>query len=92
MSEKLLKLFLDDLKSIRIVCRNCGSAIEIPIDKLHHASAVVCPGCPPTEKTLLRSAKSDNLARLAAALTELKMSKDFNVEFVVPESDSAAQS
>jgi hypothetical protein len=87
MSEKLLKLLLSDLTSIRIVCRKCGAAVEVPIDRLGNAGDVYCPGCPRDEKTVLRYAKRDDLINLAAAITQLKQAKDVEIEFVVPEKE-----
>jgi hypothetical protein len=85
MSEKLLKLLLSDLNTIRIVCRKCGAAVEVPIDRLGNAGDVFCPGCPSNGKTVLRSASGDDLGNLAAAIIRLKQVKDVEIEFVVPE-------
>ena len=87
MSEKIVKLLLDDLKFVRIVCRKCGSAVELPIDKLQNATAAYCPGCPPPNKTLLRSSAADPLAGLASILIDLKQNKDIDIEFVVTETE-----
>jgi hypothetical protein len=85
MSEKLLKLLLSDLNTIRIVCRHCGAAMEVPVERLGNAGDVFCPGCPVDKKTVLRSARGDDLAALAAAIVRLKQAKDVEIEFVVPE-------
>jgi uncharacterized Zn finger protein (UPF0148 family) len=87
MSEKLLKLLLSDLDRIRIVCRHCGAAVEVPIDRLGNTGDVFCPGCPTDRKTVLRPARGDDLANLAAAINRLKQAKDVEIEFVVPEKE-----
>jgi hypothetical protein len=86
-TEKLLKLLLSDLETIRIVCRQCKAAVEVPIDRLSNAADILCPGCPPTGKTVLRPAKGSDLANLAAAIIRLKQAKDVEIEFVVPEKE-----
>jgi hypothetical protein len=100
MSEKVLKLLLSELEKLRIVCRKCGAAMEIPIDRLGNAGEVFCPGCPsgqptssnPTGKTVLRSAKGDELLNLATAIMKLKQAKDVEIEFVVPEKEDKPSS
>ena len=92
MSEKLLKLLLSDLRTIRIVCRKCGAAVEIPIDCIGNTGEVFCPGCPTDKKTVLRYAKRDDLVNLAAAIIGLKQAKDVEIEFVVPEKEDKPSS
>jgi hypothetical protein len=76
------KLLLSDLQNLRVVCRKCGAAVEIPIDKINNVVDLCCPGCPKDSKTALIWAKSEDLSTLANALMRLKQAKDVEIEFV----------
>jgi rRNA maturation protein Nop10 len=47
MSERILRILLEELKTLRLVCRSCGDAVELAIDKLDTPLTrdAYCPGC-----------------------------------------------
>jgi hypothetical protein len=51
MSEKMFKFLLDELKVIRIICKNCKTCFEFPLDNLDKAFYAAtyknwaCPHC-----------------------------------------------
>lgn len=46
MSEEILKVFLDDLKTIRVVCQQCGVTIEVDVQSLKKTLGTnKCPAC-----------------------------------------------
>jgi hypothetical protein len=77
-----LKIFLSDIKIIRIVCA-CGGAVEIPTDKL---SAMNSPQCPICTKAFIASrsdGKQDPLLTFAKGITGLPQADDrYHVEFI----------
>lgn len=92
MSEKLLRILIDDLDLIRIVCSKCGSALEMPISKLDCKGSIQNLACPAACGTVYRIAQtyqSDALAKLADAVGTLKQVKwdgqlGGRIEFVLP--------
>lgn len=46
MSEEILRVFLDDLKTIRIACQHCGVVIEVDVKALKKTIGKnECPAC-----------------------------------------------
>jgi hypothetical protein len=71
MSEKFLRIFLDELETIRIVCQNgkCGAVIELKTSNLGKLTNFInCPLC----RTSIRGT-DNHLAALASALDGLKL-------------------
>jgi hypothetical protein len=93
MSEKVLKLLVQELKRIRIVCVKCSTAIEISIDQLKDGGRISCPICAstgPRGEYWLRSRlhHDDGYYYLAKGLEELSRDSHVRIEFVLPEAES----
>jgi hypothetical protein len=86
MSEKFLRIFLDELETIRIVCRNenCGAVIELKTSNLGKLmNSINCPLC----RTTIQGA-DNHFAALASALEGLKLMGDKAcIQFVIPAKD-----
>lgn len=83
MSEKILRIFLDELDTVRIVCQhaNCGGIIEYPLERLRAKFQNVneCPLCKEDF-----GGRGSPLYALAEAIENLKfVSKRVKVEFVL---------
>jgi hypothetical protein len=90
MSEAMFKIGLVELKKVRLVCRQCGTAVEYPVEKVERmGDKRSCPGC---NNDLRGSGKDqdDPLSRLGAALRELKADRRLEVELVLPLPTGAA--
>jgi hypothetical protein len=91
MSEKLLRFLLDELNVIRLVCRACGAAVELPIAKLAASQRVIpCPVCngKTGQAPILRDGRAnqeDAFSRLANAIQDIRQMKNVDVQFVLPE-------
>ena len=86
MSETILKVLIDELKVIRLVCKKCAAALEMPLGKLDgngNIQSLACPACG-TGYRLSKDYRSDALAKLADAVQELAKSSDCQIEFVLP--------
>lgn len=95
MSETLLKILIDELCTLRIVCDRCGTVLELPIDKLDGGGQVMdlfCPcKCGPAYR-IPSTHRSDAFAKLADAVRELKhlgQSHGCKIEFIFPEKPAA---
>jgi hypothetical protein len=94
MSETVLKILLNELKTLRIVCK-CKTAIEISVPSLVREKgkerAMICPGCG-IELRVGRADPNhgplaDGLDCLADAWTKLAQMPNVEVQFVVPAKD-----
>ena len=98
MSEKLLKILLSELNTVRLVCQGkrqdgapCGATIEMPLDRLDSAFAMRCAcqfcGTPFAVSSPDGTAKSP-FPELVAAFRNLNaISRNVRVEFVLPDKD-----
>ena len=88
MSETVLKILIDELGLIRIICEKCGATIELPIERLGRNNAIqslACPaGCAGPYR-LPQSHQSDPLATFADAVQALKMAKGCRIELILPQ-------
>ncbi len=66
MSKHLLSLMIDELKTVRIICRNgtCNCITEVPTLLLESATQLQCPAC----HRSLRDGPDDPLAMLGQAI------------------------
>ena len=88
MNETVLKILLEELKMVRLVCKVCGTVTEIAVKELSLERYLFrCPGCPNAVFQDVDK-KIDSLARLENAFRELaKQNAVFGVEFVIRQSD-----
>jgi hypothetical protein len=78
--EKLLKIPVTEISVVRVECKNCGGAADIPLDRLQHAT-LRCPSC----GTENRRANVDEAFRhLAVWLQHLQKIQEIRVQFLVP--------
>jgi hypothetical protein len=92
MSEKLLRFFLEELETVRLVCTgaNCKGVIELPTKELMASrGGYSCPCCRAPFNTLISEVKStEPLVMLANAIAALEtQSARFRVQFVLKEND-----
>jgi hypothetical protein len=72
MGEEPRKLSMADLESVRVICRTCETALEVPIAKVANTQPnVKCPTCPENSATVL-IAENDQLRALAKAIVALQ--------------------
>jgi hypothetical protein len=90
MGEHLLRVFLDELATVRIRCKKCGAAVELPIEKLGTIDDELCPGKCGTilgralPVTSIRGSPSGKLAAFARAVADLQAMGDlFTIEFPI---------
>jgi hypothetical protein len=90
MSEHLIRLFLNELRVVRIICNGCKTVIETDMAKLESLTAPIkCPGCPAFlgQQT---GGQSNPLLTFAQSVSRLGRMKDnFQVEFAIPEPKTA---
>ena len=93
MSETVLRILVEELHTVRIICDRCKTAVEVPIDLLGQSNQPIkCPGtCGGTLRPLPTSAMGnlpppDGFHDLAAGLRALRALKagGTSVEFVLP--------
>jgi hypothetical protein len=85
MSRKLFAFLLSELKTVRIICNDCRTASEIPIDRLAKNAPSDCPGCSKNLMGALINSGSSTPKQLAAIIESLAKAKEFEIEFVVPD-------
>lgn len=78
--EKLLKVSLSEIRSIRIFCRECGTGMDIALDRLGTAP-LTCPAC---RKELRRPDVNRALEQFASSVQFLQQNSDLAVQFIVP--------
>jgi phage FluMu protein Com len=82
VSERILKIGVGELKTIRIKCKGCKAISEIQIDNLtSHFPECKCAHCPAV--LIQGSVGTKAFESLQAALKELRESSRMEVEFVV---------
>jgi hypothetical protein len=85
MSEKMIRVKLSELATIRIVCKKatCGGISEVPIAEVERLIGGKCRHC----EQSLRVGNEDALASLAEAIKNLTAIKNkVEVEFEIPAS------
>ena len=88
VSEEILRIWLEELATVRIVCRHdeCGRVYEMPVGKLAEGKQDFKCVC----GTVLRlydkaaGAMTDGFADLAAAIAAIKKISAVRCEFVLP--------
>ena len=86
MAEKIIKVPLDELQTIRFICKRqgCGGVVEFPTARLTGPVGLTCPSCnQPFPVSQIGSI--GGLRALGMAITNLTGNNDFEVEFVVPD-------
>lgn len=88
MSEHLLKILLDELKTVRLKCVACGGVIEVEVVSLD-ADSVADIGCPMCKKPFFPSHMTETPLRLLArAIEDMRAhSRVIGVEFVLKVND-----
>jgi hypothetical protein len=89
MSKTLFTFLLSELKTARLICKQCGAVAEMPTEKLGrlHERPTFCPACN-TAFPRGTDGKEDYFASLAAAIAGLKALEQ-EIEFVVTPSGKA---
>ncbi len=91
MSKRLLSILLSELKTFRLVCLRCGTAVELDIDALDKGPRPwQCAGCGTHVRPVGHggAVKPDALSDLAEALRRIRQLDGVTCEFVLPaESD-----
>jgi hypothetical protein len=85
MGEKVWRLVLKELETVRITCIDCAVATEMSVARLQiDGLKIVCPVCqkPFSSKTIIHGGGS-YLQRLAEAIAALAGNEKVLVEFVV---------
>lgn len=86
MGETVMKIVIDELNLIRLVCEKCGATLELPIDRLNGGGSIMSLTCPVGCGNSYRvpaSHRSDALAKFAEALREVKQIKGCRIELVL---------
>jgi DNA-directed RNA polymerase subunit RPC12/RpoP len=79
MGEHIFRVFLNDLKTARVTCTKCGTAIELEIDSLHRIDALECPNC----STRFVPRDKRHFADLRHALQVFQHLKEVSIEFPI---------
>ena len=92
MSKHLFAFLLRELERIRLVCKGCGTAVEIKTELLLDSASkpLKCAGCPREFRIrkITGEVVDDALDHLARAICELKKdSMAFDCEFILPAKD-----
>src|SRR5882757_7641976 len=84
MGENLFRVSLKELSIVRLVCRHCGTAVELPLSKLGAFSGE-CPACTPTEFSGTRNLPGHDrkLQAFAAAIRGLLAIDEFAIELPI---------
>lgn len=88
MSEKLLKILLNELTLVRLKCtkKDCGAVAEITVDQLATMKGCACPVCQTSYRSIMPKGEHDALTMLGLGLQTLAKDMDrFQVEFVIPD-------
>lgn len=87
MSERILKVLLSELATVRLRCKHdgCGTVFEMPLRSLADRKYEKCPVC---ARPLVEFPKNEHcygLNDLAKAIAFIETQKNLGVEFVIPE-------
>ncbi len=87
MSEKLLRILLDELETVRVVCQSptCGAIVEVSLEALAKTFAErKCRVC--NAEFDLTPTGVSSLAALARAIQACRNAKEcYRVQFVIPD-------
>jgi hypothetical protein len=86
VSEYIRRILLEELTTIRIICKSCGAAHEMKIDQvrgLPHPTKCICCGLE-FRGSHFGQVAEDAYDYLAAAVQSLKAIKQCRFEFVLP--------
>lgn len=78
--DKSLKINCVEISIVRIVCKACGTAMDVPLARLVNA-LLQCPGC---TKGLRRPDVDAAINELTQGLFAFQQHKDVELHFVVP--------
>lgn len=82
MGEHIFRVFLEDLKMVRVTCKHCQRTTECAIEKL--ADAFNNGNCPLCKTKVLPQMNSAELGDLCMAIDHiLRRSSDISVEFPI---------
>ena len=87
MSETILKFLLDEMKIVRLKCRNnkCGVVIEMPVNDIDKFIIdCQCPSCRQSFRGPKDLGSPDFLEQLSKAFRGLALTNGVAVEFVLP--------
>lgn len=90
MPETILKIMLEELKTVRLVCQadSCGAVIEFGIEKLASAPTK-CPVCAAEFHDPTSDKQKGYLSELFTALHHLEFVRGrVKVQFVLPQRDT----
>jgi hypothetical protein len=91
MSEEILRVFLEELATVRVVCKRdgCGMSLEMPIDKLTEGkqSFVCVCGAILRNYDKVTGAMEDHFVSLAKVIAAIKKSDIVRCEFILPVKD-----
>ena len=79
MSERVLKILLSELKTVRLVCAKCGGTAEMTVVQLGGRNNVACPVCNTVYQSL------SQLISLARSIEFLRQQQELQLEFVIPD-------
>jgi hypothetical protein len=97
MSEKLFRFLLSEMTTVRICCcqTSCAGVIEMPVEKLYETiTDFKCPVC---GNAFTNKAQQKQLGPLESLGHAVRLTKEainnglFEVEFVLPDSDSSSK-
>jgi len=89
MAQKIIKIPLGELRTVRFVCvrQNCGGVAEIPVERLGSLpGAVQCPSCNTAFKFKPVGAV-DALKGLGMVLASISDGEGVSVEFLIDDPD-----
>lgn len=78
--EKSLKIMASEISVVRVVCKDCKAAMDVPLERLPAAS-LICPGC---RKEFRRPDVENGLRDLANSLQLFQKHKELDLQFVFP--------
>jgi hypothetical protein len=86
MTETTFKVQLGELNTVRVICKGCGTVVEMPIEKLGKLDSGQCVGChqgfaasPPIE------GQPGRLSKLQQAMQDCADSAvRYKIEFTIP--------
>jgi hypothetical protein len=88
MSKKLLAFLIEELDTVRLLCRTlgCAGAVEFSVVNLESLRELKCPACGATLCIPRAKLEDNSLMMLGAAIRNLKAVTDkLGVEFIIPE-------
>jgi hypothetical protein len=83
MSEKILKVLLSDLHTVRVLCKQCRAIVELSLEDLAKKyQSGYCPIC----KACLVAPSDNTIVDLSNAIRGLQeLHQHLNIEFLLPD-------